>query len=83
MRYLAININYKLDQDWYYKCDSVMECYDYFDRLGPGHGPRVAIYDMEKKDYLWIDLEQREKNLARINGIVMGAIQKIKRQQTL
>lgn len=80
MRYIAININYNLDQDWYYRCNSVLECYNYFDGLGSGHGPRVAIYDLEKKDYLWIEEEQRKTSMERINGIVFGAIQKIKQQ---
>ena len=79
MRYLAININYKLDQDWYYRCDSVLECYDYFDRLGSGHGPRVAIFDLEQNNFLWVDAGHLDK-MDRINAIVFGAIQKLKQQ---
>ncbi|HEY0177502.1 MAG TPA: hypothetical protein VGC08_14060 [Pedobacter sp.] len=76
MRYLAININYKLDQDWYCRCASVPDCYKYFDSLGPGHGPRVAIYDIEEYKYLWID-ENHLENDKRLNGIVFGAMKKI------
>lgn len=79
MKYLAININYKLDQDWYYRCNSVLECYDYFDRLGPGHGPRTAIYDTERNEFLWVDEAQRE-NMERIHGIVFDAVQKMRQQ---
>lgn len=77
MRYLAININYKLDQDWYCRCASVLGCNEYFDSLGPGHGPRVAIYDTEENKYLWIG-ESHDTNSVRLNEIVSKAIQKIK-----
>lgn len=69
MRYLAININQDLDQDWYYRCASVLECYKYFESLGPGHGPRVAIYDSEQYKYIWIDEKYLGKE-AQLNAIV-------------
>ena len=79
MRYLAININYELDQDWYFKCASVLDCYSYFDRLGPGDGSRTAIYDMELNTYLWIN-ESHERTDERLNRIVNGAMKKIRAQ---
>lgn len=54
MRYLAIHINYDLDQNWYARFDSVLDCYKYFDSLGKGDGPRVAVYDVETQKYLWL-----------------------------
>lgn len=81
MRYLAININYVLDQDWYCRFASVLDCYKYFDSLGSGHGPAVAVYDMETESYLWID-ESHSANDERLNGIVVNAMQKIKSQKT-
>ncbi|WP_158797443.1 hypothetical protein [Pedobacter sp. L105] len=77
MRYLAININYKLDQDWYHRCGSVLECYKYFERLGPGDGGKAAIYDTEINKYLWID-EKQFDNDDRLNKIVVEAVNKIK-----
>ena len=77
MRYLAININYKLDQNWYYRCNTVLECYNYFDRIGPGRGPRTAIYDTELNKYLWID-EEQSKNMIRINAVVYSAVRKVR-----
>ena len=77
MRYLAININDKLDQNWYYRCNTVLECYNYFDRIGPGHGPRTAIYDTELNKYLWVD-EEQSKNMIRINAVVYSAVRKVR-----
>jgi len=77
MRYLAININYELDQDWYCKCASVIDCFSYFDRLGTGHGPMVAIYDIEQEKYLWIAADHQQSD-GRLNKIVTGAVKKIK-----
>lgn len=79
MKYLAININYELDQDWYCKCATVLDCYSYFDSLGPGHGPRTAIYDIENNTYLWIDDSHMRTN-QRLNGIVYDAMKKISSQ---
>jgi len=76
MRYLAININDTLDQEWYYKCDSLIDCYKYFESLGEGHGPKAAIYDMELNKYLWIE-ETRLSDDERLNNIVFEAIKKI------
>ena len=76
MRYLAININYDLDQDWYYRCASVLECYQYFESLGPGHGPRVAVYDTEQYKFLWIDQNFLNKK-EYLNSIVSKAMKNI------
>lgn len=76
MRYLAININYKLDQNWYHKCGSVVECHQYFEKLGPGDGARAAIYDTAINKYMWIDEKQIE-NDERLNSIVFEAVKKI------
>jgi len=76
MRYLAININYELDQDWYCKCATIFDCYNYFDSLGPGDGPRTAIYDIETNTYLWVDENHLGRN-ERLNGIVSDAMSKI------
>ncbi|MBB5637848.1 hypothetical protein HDE68_003773 [Pedobacter cryoconitis] len=76
MRYLAININYKLDQDWYCKLGSIKDCYQYFNSLGPQHGPGVAIYDTEMKKYMWLDETYREDN-ARLNQIILDATKSI------
>lgn len=73
MRYLAININYNLDQQWYCKCASVADCIKYFDRLGPGHGPKTAIYDIQTHLYVWID-EINQVNEKQINKIVADAL---------
>jgi hypothetical protein len=73
MRYLAININYQLDQDWYCKCATVIDCYSYFDSLGSGHGPRTAIYDIETNKYLWVADDHMGYN-ERLNGIVQDAM---------
>jgi len=73
MRYLAININSKLDQEWFYRCHSVLECYNYFDRLGPGHGPRAAIFDVVMNNFLWV-AEAQLDNMVQLNAIVFGAI---------
>jgi len=77
MRYLAININYKLDQDWYHRCASVSDCHTYFDNLGPGDGPKAAIYDTEINKYLWID-EHQIDNDDRLNSIVYDALKKLR-----
>ncbi|MGY0036960.1 hypothetical protein [Pedobacter sp. NJ-S-72] len=72
MRYLAININYKLDQDWYCRLGSIMECHKYFGSLGPQHGPGVAIYDTEMGQYMWLEDAYREDN-ARLIEIILSA----------
>jgi hypothetical protein len=72
MRYLAININYQLDQDWYCKLGSIMDCHKYFNSLGPQHGPGVAIYDTEMKQYMWLSETYREDN-ARLIEIILDA----------
>ena len=72
MRYLAININYKLDQDWYCRLGSIMECHKYFSSLGPQHGPGVAIYDTEMEQYMWLEEAYREDN-ARLIEIILSA----------
>ena len=72
MRYLAININYKLDQDWYCRLGSIMECHKYFSSLGPQHGPGVAIYDTEMGQYMWLEEAYREDN-ARLIEIILSA----------
>lgn len=76
MRFLAININYNLDQNWYHRCNSILECYQYFDRLGPGDGPRIAIYDTYSNQYLWID-EEHLNDEKRLNNIVFEAMKNI------
>jgi len=73
MRYIAINVNYKMDMDWYFRCSSVLECYQYFDRLEPGDGKRTAIYDTEQHEYLWID-EESIDNEKRLNAIIRDAM---------
>lgn len=78
MRYLAINVNYKMDMDWYHRCDSVVDCFQYFDNLGIGDGKRTAIYDIEAKEFLWID-DDSLGNMDRLEGIVDEAIQKAAR----
>lgn len=73
MRYLAININYQLDQQWYYKCASVADCINYFNSLGSGHGPKTAIYDIHNNQYIWIDDRHLEKQ-EQLNKIVADAL---------
>jgi hypothetical protein len=72
MRYLAININPQLHQNWYFRCTSVLDCYNYFDKLGSGHGPRTAIFDTELNSYLWVD-EKQVDCIEQINDIVLSA----------
>ena len=80
MGYLAINVNYKMDMNWYYRCESVLACYQYFSRLEPGDGRRTAIYDIKVKKFLWI-AEDSANQLERLDGIVAGALQKIKKNR--
>ncbi len=77
MRYLAININYKLNQDWYCRLGSILECHKYFNSLGAGHGPGVAIYDTEMEQYLWLQETYCEDN-PRLNEIVLNATKPVK-----
>lgn len=77
MRYLAININSRLDQEWFHRCPTVLECYNYFDRLGPGHGPRAAIFDTVVNSFLWVAEEQLD-NMVQLTGIVFTAIRESK-----
>lgn len=69
-----------MDMDWYYKCNSILECYQYFDRLEPGDGRRTAIYDVDEQDFLWID-EDSLGNEDRLNGIVYEAMQGIRQNR--
>lgn len=80
MEYLAINVNYRMDMDWYYKCESILECYQYFDRLEPGDGRRTAIYDINAQTYLWI-AEESENQMERLDRIVADAIRKTRRNR--
>lgn len=80
MGYLAININYKMDMDWYYRCESVVDCFEYFDRLEVGDGKRTAIYDVDAKEFLWID-DDSLGNEDRLERIVFEALQKKTKQR--
>lgn len=73
MRYLAININYSLNQKWYYKCNSVADCIQYFNRLGPGHGPKTAIYDLQTHLCIWTD-ETNHISETQIKEIVANVL---------
>jgi hypothetical protein len=75
MGYLAINVNYKMDMDWYCRCQSVLECYQYFSRLEPGDGRRTAIYDIKARKYLWIS-EESVDQVERLDRIVDSAIER-------
>lgn len=77
MRYLAININYKLDQNWYCRLGSIIDCHKYFSSLGPQHGPGVAIYDTEIEKYMWINEAYKEDN-ARLTEIILDAAKPVK-----
>jgi len=72
MRYLAININYRLDQDWYCRLNTIMDCHQYFNSLGPEHGPSIAIYDTEIDQYLWLQDSYQEDD-PRLKGIITNA----------
>lgn len=74
MSYIAINVNYKMDMDWYHRCDSVVDCFQYFDNLEIGDGKRTAIYDIQAKEFLWID-DDSLGNIDRLEGIVDEALQ--------
>jgi len=76
MEYLAINVNYKMDMDWWCRCRSILECYQYFDRLEPGDGRRTAIYDTKAKKFLWI-AEESVNQIERLDRIVDDAIRKM------
>jgi len=75
MNYIAINVNYKMDMDWYHRCNSVVECLQYFDRLEVGDGNRSAIYDNKKKHFIWIDDDSADQ-IDRLQRIVAEAQQK-------
>jgi len=77
MRYLAININYQLDQDWYCKLGSIMDCHKYFSSLGSQHGLSIAIYDTKMRQYIWLNEAYREDN-ARLIKIIQDATKSIK-----
>ncbi|MBB5620624.1 hypothetical protein HDE69_001673 [Pedobacter cryoconitis] len=77
MRYLAININYKLDQDWYCRLGSIVACHKYFSELGPEHGPGVAIYDTEMRKYMWLSETYRDDN-PRLIEIIQDATKYLK-----
>ncbi|KIO76849.1 hypothetical protein TH53_12665 [Pedobacter lusitanus] len=77
MRYLAININYKLDQDWYCRLGSVVDCHEYFNSLGPGHGPGIAIYDTEIGQYMWLEETYTDDN-PRLSEIIANALKSVK-----
>lgn len=72
MRYLAININYKLDQDWYCRLGSIVACHKYFSDLGAEHGPGIAIYDTEMGKYMWLNKAYKDDNV-RLNEIIQDA----------
>jgi len=69
-----------MDMDWYFRCESVLACYQYFSRLEPGDGRRTAIYDIINKKYLWIADDSKE-HIDRLDRIVAGAIKKIKKNR--
>lgn len=69
-----------MDMEWYCRCETILACYQYFDRLEPGDGKRTAIYDMKSNEYLWIADDSKDQ-LDRLDGIVAGAKRKIKRNR--
>lgn len=74
-RYLAINVNYKMDMDWYHRCETMVDCLQYFENLEIGDGKKTAIYDTVTKEFVWINDESIDQ-MDRLNGIVEEARQK-------
>lgn len=75
MSYIAINVNYKMDMDWYHRCGSVSECMEYFRKLEVGDGEETAIYDVNAAVFVWIN-DKSINETARLERIVADALKK-------